>query len=74
MNFTMSFTFDLKKSLILGDLLEVHLFLEKGVAPMVEIPMDARLGHWTPILMERVAPEVCTRPSMYCLDSINCYL
>ena len=60
MNCTMSLTFDLKKSLILGDLLEVHLFLEKDVASMGEIPMDAKLGNWTPILMERVAPEVCT--------------
>ena len=60
MNCTMSFTFDLKKSLILGDLLEVHLFLEKDVASMGEIPMDARLGNWTPILMEHVALEVFT--------------
>ena len=60
MNFTMSLTFDLKKSLILGDLLEVHLFLEKDVVSMGEIPMDARLEIWTPILMERVAQEVCT--------------
>ena len=60
MNFTMSLTFDLKKSLILGDLLEVHLFLEKDVASMGEIPMDVRLEIWTPILMERVALEVCT--------------
>ena len=60
MNCTMSFTFDLKKSLILGDLLAVHLYLEKDVVSMEEIPMDARLGIWTPILMERVALEVCT--------------
>ena len=60
MNCTMSFTFDLKKSLILGDLLAVHLYLEKDVVSMEEIPMDARLGIWTPILMELVAPEVCT--------------
>ena len=60
MNCTMNFTFDLKKSLILGDLLEVHLFLEKDVVSMGEIPMDARLEIWTSILMERVAQEVCT--------------
>ena len=60
MNFTTSLTFDQKKSLILGDLLEVHLFLEKDVASMEEIPMGARLGTWTPILMEPVALEVCT--------------
>ena len=59
MKCTMSFIFDLKKSLILGDLLEVQLFLEKDVASMGEIPMDARLENWTPILTEHVALEVC---------------
>ena len=49
-----------RKSLILGDLQEVHPFLVKDVVLMGEIQMDARLDNWTPILMEPVAPEVCT--------------